>query len=234
MRKLAIAAALGLAGLAGNTIARDGDHHGGAEFDYGVFEQRQLRSFSGVLFGVIGPVQVSSTESVDKATAQAHPESLITVAKSLRVRTVSAEANLGADIDMIAFWPNDRSPTHLIVCNEEGTDKPAVQRVRLVDGKAETILTGMQSCDPVRRTAWGTIIAAEEVGPSANTPGGWLLEIINPLDTTDVQFDRANGMVVGRNNPGNVAPRPALGRLAFEGIALYPNGVMYYGDENRP
>jgi len=31
-----------------------------------------------------------------------------------------------------------------------------------------------------------------------------------------------------------VASRRALGRLSFEGIALYPNGIIYYGDENRP
>jgi secreted PhoX family phosphatase len=31
-----------------------------------------------------------------------------------------------------------------------------------------------------------------------------------------------------------VASRRALGRLSFEGLALYPNGVLYYGDENRP
>ncbi len=32
----------------------------------------------------------------------------------------------------------------------------------------------------------------------------------------------------------NVAVRPAVGHLSFEGVAIYPNGVMYYGDENRP
>jgi secreted PhoX family phosphatase len=32
----------------------------------------------------------------------------------------------------------------------------------------------------------------------------------------------------------NVTTRPAVGHLAFESLALYPNGVLYYGDENRP
>ena len=235
MRKLAWIAALGLAGLTGNTIAGGERHHGNPAFDYGVFQERQLRSFSPLLFGVSGPVDASSTQSVDQATAEAHPESLITVARSLRVRVVSAAANLGPNIDMMAFWPNDRSPTHLIVCNEEGTAEVAVQRVRLFDGKAENILTGMESCDPVRRTPWGTILVGEEAGPTTAppTPGGWVLEIINPLATTDVQFDRVTGALSGPG-AGNVATRPALGRLAFEGIALYPNGVMYYGDENRP
>ena len=233
MRTLAWVAALGLAGLAGNTMAGGWHHPGHAGFDYGLFQQRQLNSFSPLLFGVVGPLPASSTKSVDKATAKADPTSLITVAKSLRVHTVSAEQNLGADIDMMVLWPNDNSPTHIIACNEQGATEPAVQRIRLSDGKVETILTGMVSCDPARRTAWGTVIVGEEVGPSSTFPGGWLLEIINPLATTDVQFNHVTGALTGAD-AGNVTTRSAVGRLAFEGIALYPNGVMYYGDENRP
>jgi len=97
--------------------------------------------------------------------------------------------------------------------------------VRIADGTVETILTGTVSCDPVRRTAWGTIIVGEEAGPTTSpaTPGGWLLEIISPLQTTHVHFDRVTGLLSGPD-AGNVATRPAVGRLAFEGIALYPNG----------
>jgi hypothetical protein len=68
----------------------------------------------------------------------------------------------------------------------------------------------------------------EEVAPT-----GHLLEIIEPLDTDNVLFNRTTHTFSGPD-AGNVADRPAVGRLAFEGIALYPNGVMYYGDENRP
>src|SRR5262249_25225804 len=152
---------------------------------------------------------------------------LATFAQSLRVRVVTAAADAGANIDQMALWPNDAHATHLIVCNEEGATHPGVQRVRLSDGKVETILTGTVSCDPVRRTPWGTVIVAEELGD------GWLLEIINPLQTTNVLFNRGTGVLSGAD-AGNVETRPAVGRLAFEGIALYPNGVMYYGDENRP
>jgi secreted PhoX family phosphatase len=117
------------------------------------------------------------------------------------------------------------------VCNEvDDTSLPALQRVRLSDGSVETILRGMVSCDPALRTPWGTIIVGEEVGPP--TPGH-VLEIIKPLETTEVVFDRVSSVVSGAD-AANVVPRPALGRLAFEGIALYANGVMYYGDENRP
>ena len=42
-----------------------------------------------------------------------------------------------------------------------------------------------------------------------------------------------NGILSGAD-AGNIGLRPAVGRLAFEGLALLPNGVLYYGDENRP
>ena len=31
--------------------------------------------------------------------------------------------------------------------------------------------------------------------------------------------------------PANIVFRSALGRLSFEGLAVYPNGIVYYGDE---
>ena len=220
--------ALGVLGLTTGAAAVGG-------LDFGLFRDHQLHAHSEQLFGIVDPLEASSTESVSASTAENDPTSLVTVAKHLRVRVVTASANAGPNIDMIALWPDDRRPTHLIVCNEEGADKPGVQRVRIADGTVETILTGTVSCDPIQRTAWGTIIVGEEAGPTTSpaTPGGWLLEIIHPLQTTNVLFDRVTGLLSGPD-AGNVATRPAVGRLAFEGIALYPNGVMYYGDENRP
>src|SRR5262245_61668439 len=201
-------------------------------FDFGLFQENQIHAHSPQLFGIVEPLDASSTASVSASTAEQDPTSLITVAKGLRVRVVTAAPNAGANIDQMALWPDDRNPTHLIVCNEQGTTQPGVQRVRLSDGAVETILTGTTSCDPVRRTPWGTVIVGEEAG---NT--GWLLEIANPLQTTNVLFDRNSGTI--SNGPGaigaeNVVTRPAVGRNAFEGIALYRSGVMYYGDENRP
>lgn len=178
-------------------------------------------------FGIARPLQASSMASIDAAVAEADPTALATFARGLRVRVVTAAANAGANIDMMALWPNDEYATHLIVCNEQGVTNPGVQRVRLSDGLVETMLTGTAACDPVRRTAWGSILVGEEAAD------GWLLEIIDPLNTTDVQFNRGAGTFSGAT-AGNVATRPAVGRLAWEGIALAPNGVMYYGDENRP
>jgi hypothetical protein len=204
-------------------------------FDFGLFRDQLLRTYSDNLFGVTEPLEFSSTASVDAATAETDPTSLVTFAESLHVRVVTAAANAGPNTDLMALWPDDQHPTHLIVCNEEGETEPGVQRVRLSDGLVETILTGTVSCDPVHRTPWGTILVGEEAGPTTNpdTNGGWLLEIIHPLQTTDVQFDRVTGVLSG-DDAGNVATRPAPGHLAFEGIGIYPNGVMYYSDENRP
>jgi hypothetical protein len=55
------------------------------------------------LFGVTGPLAFSSTASVDKATAEADPTSLATFAESLHARVVTAAANAGPHIDMMAL-----------------------------------------------------------------------------------------------------------------------------------
>jgi len=198
-------------------------------FDFGLFRDHLLDAHSLQTFGIVSPVDSSSSESISAAAAEADPTELATLARGLHARVVSANGNTGANIDMMALWPNDFHPTHLIACNEAGTTTPGLQRIRLSDGQVETILTGTSSCDPVRRTAWGTIIFGEEVGGT-----GWLMELINPLGTTGVLFNRAAGTFSGGVGATNLTVRPAVGRLAFEGLALYPNGLLYYGDENRP
>jgi secreted PhoX family phosphatase len=223
MRKagfLSVAAAVGIASSAGASVG----------FDFGVWRDGQLRAFARHLFGVERPLEESSHESVDASTAEADPRTLATVAKGLHVHVATNASNAGANLDMIALWPDSQHPTHLIVCNEvDDPSEPGVQRVRLSDGLVETILSGTLDCDPVRRTPWGTILAGEE-----NGTGGQVLEIIRPLQTTDVTFDHDTGIASGGTGAANVVSRRALGRLSFEGIALYPNGVMYYGDEQRP
>ena len=198
----------------------------GFGFDFGLFRDQQLDAYSEQLFGIVSPVDASSTESVGATDANADPTSLITVAKGLRVNVLTAQPNAAPNIDQMVFWPNDQNPTHLIVANEEGPAQPGLQRIRLSDGLVETILSGTSSGDPVRRTAWGTILFGEENGTD-----GWLIEIANPLTTTGVTFNRATGV---SSDPAHVVSRPAPGRLSYEGIALYSNGVMYYADENRP
>ena len=199
-------------------------------FDFGVWRDGHLRAFSQLLFGVGKPIQESSHESVDTATAEADPRTLATVAKGLHVDVATNASNAGTNLDMIALWPDSSHPTHLIVCNEvDDPSLPGVQRIRLSDGEVQTILSGTLDCDPVRRTAWGTILVGEENGTQ-----GQLIEIIRPLQTTDVIFDHDAGTASGGTGAANVVSRRALGRLSFEGLGLYPNGVLYYGDEQRP
>ncbi len=215
--------------LAISSVAIAGAASAPHPFDFGGQRDQLLRDRSSELFGITGALEESSTASVSAPVAEADPTSLVTVAKSLAVRVVSAAPNLGPNIDMMALWPSDENPTHLVACNEQGFDRPGIQRIRLSDGTVETILTGTVSCDPVRRTPWGTIVAGEESGPD-----GSLLEILDPVGTTGVQLDHASRTISGGTGAANVAARPAVGRLSWEGIALYPNGVMYYGDESRP
>jgi hypothetical protein len=67
-----------------------------------------------------------------------------------------------------------------------------VQRVDLsqpANANATTILTGLVSCDPIRRTPWGSLIAGEE-----STDGG-TYEIMDPLSiaTPIAVTNRATG-----------------------------------------
>ncbi|HET6899734.1 MAG TPA: hypothetical protein VFK70_15365, partial [Vicinamibacteria bacterium] len=169
MRKLFLVSAVCVLGGATAAMAHEG-------FDFGKWRDFHLSAGSQLLFGFNKPLKESSTESVDQATAENDPRTLATVAHGLHVRVASSEADLGTNIDMIAFWPNDTHPSHLIVCNEvEDPSLPGVQRVRLSDGSVDTILFGTVDCDPVRRTAWGTILVGEEAGTA-----GQLIEIIKP------------------------------------------------------
>jgi len=145
-------------------------------FDFGAWRDGQLRAFSRHLFGFEKPLEESSHDSVDAGTAEADPRTLASVAKGLQVHVATSASNAGANLDMIALWPDSFHPTHLIVCNEtDDTTQPGVQRIRLSDGDVKTILSGTVDCDPVRRTPWGTILAGEE-----NGSGGQVIEIIHP------------------------------------------------------
>jgi hypothetical protein len=199
--------------------------------DFGSFVQAQLRHRAPSLFGVGGPLANSSTASLSAAEATAHPERLATVAKGLQVRVVS-HGVAAPNLDQSALWPTDTTPSWLITCNEQGVADPGLVRINLASGAQEVIVTGTSDCDPVRRTPWGTILFGEEAG--GGPEGGRMYELVDPLHTTGVTLDRATGTFSGGSGAANLTARPALGRLSFEGLAIYPNGVTYYGDENRP
>jgi len=206
-----------------------------AGLDFGLDSQNLLKSKSQPLFGVGTPLDASSQDSISQATADAEPTALVTLANGLSANVVTSGV-AAPNIDMMALWPDDEDPEWLIACNEEGSGQPGVQRIEIATGEVETIVvSGIISCDPAHRTPWGTIVFAEENGSS-----GRFFELIDPLGTTGVSL--VGGVPTCVSPPaaavcegaGNIVERTALGRLSFEGIGITPNGVTYYGDENRP
>lgn len=126
--------------------------------------------------------------------------------------------------DMLAFLPNDTEYTHLIFCIEGDREvignldagiakyNPCVQRINVGNGEVETVLRGMNSCDGIRRTAWGTILVTE------GEDDGGAYEILSPLATTNYTVaDRALGTIIDANgipDTDEIAKRPALPVIA--------------------
>jgi len=191
--------------------------------DFGAFVQALLRDQSEELFGIGRPLDHSAVGPFDGPSVDA-----LDLAHGLKATLISSAVENAAD--QIAMWPDDDHPTHLFVCDEE-TSVPAVQRVDLskpADSNATTLVTGLLSCDPVRRTPWGTIIVAEEHGAD-----GGLYEILDPVHiTTPIAVtNRATG---ANSDPLHLAKRQAVGALSFESIAIRADGTMIYGDELAP
>jgi secreted PhoX family phosphatase len=192
--------------------------------DFGTFVQEQLRAHSEQLFGFRHPLSESALgpfTGLDNTQA-------IEVADGLKVSLVSSSVASAAD--QIAFWPNDEHPTHVFVCDEE-TSNPAVQRVSLSgppSSNATTIVTGLTSCDPVRRTPWGTILVGEEGGAT-----GGLYELIDPAHITTA-INVTNRATGANSDPLHLAKRQAVGSLSFESLAVEEDGTMIYGDELAP
>jgi hypothetical protein len=188
--------------------------------DYGLEQQTQLQNKSRPLFGVGQPLTGPSTADLGRAQALADPAGLITVAKSLKVGVVSA-GKAAPNIDQMVVWPQ-ANPQYIIGCNEEGVTQPALQKISLTNGDATTIATGLSSCDPVRATPWGTVLFGEEAGTN-----GAMYELIDPLTVTGATINNGTGV----SSSPKIARVDAFGFLSFEGFAILPNGVTYYGDE---
>jgi secreted PhoX family phosphatase len=192
--------------------------------DFGLFIADQLRAHSQQLFGFSHPLAESALGPYDGADNT----EAIQVASGLHVSLVSS--SVASATDQIALWPNDDRPTHLFVCDEE-TSIPAVQRVDLSrppGSNATTIVTGLSSCDPVRRTPWGTIIVAEEAGAT-----GGLYEILDPV-SINAPINVSNRAAGITSDPNHLVKRKAVGSLSFESFAIRPDGTMIYGDELAP
>ena len=197
--------------------------------DWGLRVQKEMADKSDDLFGVDKTLPESSTRSLSEAQALAKPTDLVTLAKGLKATVVAAgpDDNVGPNADQMVLWPPSK-PTHLILVNEEGTAEPGLQKVDLKTGKTTTILTGIDDNDPVRATPWGTVIFGEEASDGA------MYEILDPLNPAleGTVVDRATQVFTPATS--KIKRIDALGFNAFEGLAILPNGVTYYGNELAP
>lgn len=235
-KKPALLATALLSGLiaAGGCVADDhyGAYNRAHGKDFGLMVDHLLAAKSEKLFGVERPVPASAVgpyTDADSANA-------VLVAKGLKVRVVSNATDKQGD--MIALWPNDVHPTHLFVCVEKffqdnNPEQASVMRVDLngdPDHNVEIIVKGISSCDPVRRTAWGTLVIGEEAGDH-----GGFYEIFDPMSIPAanpiVVTDRATG---ANTDPAHLVKHKAVGNLSWEGNVVLSDGTMYFGDENRP
>jgi hypothetical protein len=188
--------------------------------DWGLEQQTQLQNKSRPLFGVGQPLTRSSNVDLDQAQALADPAGLTTVAKGLEVSVVTA-GKAAPNLDQMVLWPQ-ANPQYIIACNEEGVAQPALQKIKLSNGDATTIATGINSCDPVRVTPWGTVLFGEENGSV-----GAMYELIDPLTVVGATINNVTGVT----STPKIRRVNALGFLSYEGLGILPNGVTYYGDE---
>ena len=225
--------------------AQASDFDGFDGLDFGALVQRGLERSSSMWFGVEKPLKQSAppTATSNYRTSTQRASDQVLLAEGLKAEYVTRNAGNGAD--MFAFWPSDEAPTHLIFCIENGRQNlgtflpggllpkfnPSVQRIKLSDGSVDTILRGTIACDGIRRTPWQTILATEEASD------GGAYEIINPLNVTNQTItDRTLGSIIDENGlpSASIVKRAALPKMAWEGIGITPEGVVYAGDELRP
>jgi secreted PhoX family phosphatase len=216
--------------------------------DFGTYVEDLLDAHSVQLFGVVEPLSESApTTSGAYRTPSQSASDQVLLARGLKAEYLTR--NAANAVDMFALWPNEASPTHLIACIEGGRSQltgdadtagyapgdkfnPSVQRIDLSSGAVETILRGMSACDGIRTTPWGTVLATEE------TDDGGAYELLSPLGTTNYTVkDRATGEIVdasGAVDTDEVVKRTALPVIAWEGLDITREGVVYAGDEERP
>jgi len=202
------------------------------QIDFGKKVEHFLEDKSEKLFGINKGIKNSAPTTFGAfRTIQQTADQQIIAAKGLTVEYLTR--NAGNKTDMMAFWPNTENATHLISCVEGSREtispnklNPSVQSINLETGVVKTILRGMNRCDGIRTTTWGSILATEE------SNDGSAYEIINPLQlNNEYVIDRTTGEV---SNPENIVKRDALPRVSWEGLTIMNSGVLYNGDELRP
>ncbi|HQY43525.1 MAG TPA: hypothetical protein PK450_05035 [Paracoccaceae bacterium] len=201
--------------------------------DFGLTVDKMLAEKALPLFGISAPLAESAPETAEEGYRQPSHTAADSVALAEGLSAEFVTREVGDSIDMLAFYPAE-APTHLIACIEgdaeeiaAGKMNPGVQRISLADGKVETIVRGTMSCDGIRTTAWGTVLFTEE------DDRGGAYEILNPLAISSA-VTITNRETGETTDPAAVVRRMAMPTMAWEGIALLPDGTVYGGDELRP
>ncbi len=209
--------------------------------DFGLLVENALRRQSPFLFGIDAPLEQPANETNYVPREIASASQRVLVAEGLQVEYLTR--SVASRADMFVYWPTPSAYTHLVFCIEQsrsgttpegnGGLNAAIQRVDVATGGVETVLHGMDRCDGIRTTPWGTLVATEE------TFDGRAYEVLDPLGTTGHWVaDRATGDVRteidGPWTSDRVAQRPALPTMAWEGLTVLGGGVVIAGDELRP
>lgn len=199
--------------------------------DFGQLTDQLLAAQSPNLFGITAPLAASAQPTDGPYRVSNQPASdQIALAEGLSVSYLTRE--VANAMDMYALFPVG-NPTHIITCIESSLEEiasgklnPSVQSIALNGGAVTTLLRGMNRCDGLRATSWGTVLATEE-----STDGG-AYEILDPLAIENVTVsDRATGE---NTDPAHVIKRQALPTMAWEGLTITADGVVIGGDELRP
>ncbi|KAI9002785.1 hypothetical protein BC832DRAFT_601289 [Gaertneriomyces semiglobifer] len=217
-----------------------------APLDVGLMKKSILERYSMELFGIQTPLATSAprTNGAYRTPSQSAGDQVL-LAEGLTAKYVTRQ--MANTADQLAFWTEEGDDwaffcieSDPVVVEPKGgsfskvIDKmnPSVQAVRLRDGEVKTFLRGMSTCDGLRATPWGTIIATEE------TTNGGVYELFSPftLPQGATVVDRKRGTVVdAQGNPvANIKKQTALPGIAWEGIHIDKSGVLYGGDELRP
>lgn len=202
--------------------------------DFGKEKENELYIKSLEYFGFDGAKKDGFTTNVMRKDVVS-AEDTIDLADGLTAKFLTREAANHADL--FNFYPAE-NPTHIISCIEGGEEilesgkkNPSVQSWDLETGEVKTILRGMERCDGLRITPWGTALATEE------TSDGGAYEIIDPLNVSEHTItDRVNGVIVDENNAAatKIVKRTAMATMSWEGLTVLDSGVVIGGDELRP
>ena len=149
--------------------------------DFGTFVESQLSEHTEQLFGFKRPLDRARWGPTTGRQPAGHPG----CARPARVARVE-QRRVGGRSDR-ALARRRSSEVPLRVRRRDVESRGAARGpVQARERNATTIVTGLISCDPVRRTPWGTIIVAEEAGAT-----GGFYELIDPVHiTTADQRDR--------------------------------------------